>query len=128
MFGKKMLLVTAAMTLLSGAAMAQADETRIRQADQDREVRGVVAQPLLFTVTGPASDLVAVQLANNAIFAAGTIGQLRSSPFVREVIYHTGGQISLRLCFPSPQAAFNGGTVSIQRGALLIDRDRIVLR
>lgn len=125
---KALLVSVVSLVPLFGATAAFGQEDRIRQADQISEVRGHVGQPLLFTTSGFGTDIVQVQLSNGVTFASGRIQDLMYSPFVVGVDFNSGGQISLRWCFPSPQASFNGGTVAITRGATFVDRDRIVLR
>jgi hypothetical protein len=102
-----------------------AQESRIRQAGQDQVVAGSLNSPLLFTTTGFLSDQVLIA-GPSGCFAWNTIRNLRSSPLVQGVVYHSGGQVSLRWCFyPSP--CLLGGGVAILRGSTLTDYDPIHL-
>lgn len=127
-FNRSILAAAVIAAGLAAPALAQYDETRIRTAASQTQVEGHINQPLLFTVTGYLTDVASVQICTGQTAFSGTLSSLRTSPFVYEIVNHSGGQTSLRFCFPSAQAAFGGGTVTVQRGATIIDRDRIVLR
>ncbi len=125
------ILVGSIVTVLglgAAPALAQYDESRIRTASSSTQVEGRVGQTLFFTVTGYLSDTASIQNCFGSNTLIGSISNLRWHPYVYEVVYHSGGQASLRFCVPSAGAVLNGGTVTVQRGATLIDRDRIVLR
>lgn len=112
--------------LVAGAAAAHADETRIRQADQNTQIRFSVNNEIRWTTTGLPSDFVQVVRGNGQVIASGTIQALKNHPLVLNWEQHSGGQISLRWYdfFPPPQ--LNGGYVAIWRGGSQVDVDPFV--
>lgn len=115
--------LVALVAISASASVVCADETRIRQADQNREVdNGAPGCPLLFTATGYLNDQFCSPFAN------GTIAQLCTNPYVYDVVHHSGGQTSIRFCVPNPNRAWNQSTVWVQRGSTVIDRDRVIVR
>lgn len=48
-----------------------------------------------------------------------------NSPYRLDVVYHSGGQTSVRVGVPNAQGAWDGATVAVQRGGCDVDRDRI---
>lgn len=124
----KFVVFCACLVMSAFASDAFAGEGKIRQADQNLVINGNVNRPLLFTVVGQPNDIVAVHYRNGRLFQAVTIAQLLRSPLSQGSYEGSGGDIAVRVCITSAQADFNQGTVSICRGAGIVDRDRIVLR
>ncbi|QEH38452.1 hypothetical protein OJF2_70550 [Aquisphaera giovannonii] len=114
-----------ALVLFAGSASrASAQvENAIRQAGDNQIVR----LPGQFTLQGQPSDVALVQFADGTIFAADSLYNLLFSPFVTEAYWASNGDLVVRVAFWNPEPRFNGGTVSLWRGAWLIDRDRIRL-
>lgn len=127
MLSRVLLPLIAVVGIGSSSALAQYDETRIRQASQNLEVRGNAGAPVLFSVSGYLSDVVTIQSTGAGVYLTGTMDALRTNGAVYDVIRNSSGQYTLRFClFPAP-ANLSGGTVAVTRGGVVIDRDRIVL-
>ena len=109
-------IALAALALTTGAAHAQSDESRIRNADSSTQVVGRIGQLMFFTVTGYANDYVCTPFYS---------GRLRNAPFVYATVLHSGGQTSYRFCVGF-NPAWTGQVVELWRGSSLIDRDRVV--
>lgn len=100
----------------------QYDETRIRQASQNSTVQGSPWQLMHFTVTGYANDRV------TSMFLNGTLASLASSPYVRDIVQHSGGQTSLRFAIPA-NPGWSGSTINLLTSHnFLIDSDRVIVR
>lgn len=122
-------VLVAALAVLSLVSQSFGQESRIRQASQNTRVIGHVGQQLRFTVTVQTmQDIVEVRLRDGSIFARTTAAQFVQAGFVSQVVHHSGGEMSLRVRFQNPQAAFHRGTVAtFTRYGHLRDRDRIIL-
>ena len=115
-------MVAAALCGLTGAANAQYDETRIRQWDQNTRVCAWGGW-MDFTVSGFAGDRV------QGPFVNATIGQIAANPGaygVHQVVFHSGGQFSVRFSIPAKRA-WNQQVLCVLRNGTLIDGDRIIV-
>lgn len=112
------------LTVLAGNAPAKAQESFIRQAEQDRNVK----LPGVFTIQGyQFNDVAEVVYGNGQMAMRATLWDLIFSPFMRDWYVSSSGQVVVRLGFEYPQPAFHLGTVSIYHGRALLDCDRIRL-
>lgn len=119
----KSLAAAAVVLSLAGAAHAQYDESRIRSWDSPNQIN-VYAGWADFTITGLDGDRIVSPIPG----VNGNFTTLRSSPLVREVVRHSGGQTSLRFRVFNMPGSCNQGIVCLLRGQTLIDADRIVFR
>lgn len=109
---------------MAGNAPATAQESFIRQTEQDRNVK----LPGMFTIQGyQFHDVAEVVYGNGHMAMRATLWDLICSPFMRDWYVSSSGQVVVRLGFEYPQPAFHMGTVSVYHGWNLIDRDRIRL-
>ncbi len=112
-------MVFSAFVATHAHAQVAYDELRIRQSDQQTQVTGPAGGYLFFTISGYPTDSV------SSPFFSGSLGQLINSPYRWDVVYGSGGQISVRLMVPNAQRAWDGATVAVQRSGIDVDRDRI---
>lgn len=118
-------LALTASLIAFATGTANANETRIRQANQNVVVQGSGGSPLLFTTTGYLNDDILIFNGFGIPVVQGRIRHLRSHPHVRAVVRHTGGQTSLRWRLPS--GGMDGGIVYIVRNGAVIDADPVVV-
>lgn len=113
----KMLALTtiASLGLFAGAANAQYDESRIRQADQQTQVIGYNGQHMYFTITGYATDTIVTP------FYSGPLG---SAPCVIDRVLHSGGQTSYRFRVTANRG-WDQMIIYLLRGGATIDADRV---
>ncbi len=103
------------------ATNAHADETRVRQASQNTVVKAANGC-LQFTVSGFANHRVV------APFVNATVGQIAANPSaygVWDVVYHSGGQFSLRFLVPTQGWYANQLVCVFNAAGAVIDADPI---
>lgn len=120
----------ATIALLSSVSLAQAqgyDETRCRSAQSQTQAPAWGQG----TATGLAGDYVIVRDCFGNVVDCRTIAWWcahASNPRVAAIVFHSGGQVSIRFNFNVFTAAnpyVQGGTYEIVRNNVLIDRDRL---
>lgn len=112
-------VVLAAFAATHAQAQVAYDESRIRQSDQQAQVTGFAGGYLIFTISGYLTDAV------SSPFFNGSLGQLINTSYRWDVVYHSGGQVSVRLGVPNAQRGWDNATVAVMRGGADVDRDRI---
>lgn len=126
---KTQLLALTVLSLLSGVANAQADESRCRSWLSPYSAPAWDCG----TSTGLAGDYVIVRNCYGQVVFCETVAWCCShigayNGFIRGVEFHSGGQISVRLYFPGlgNVPALTGGVYEVRRNGFVIDRDALV--
>lgn len=125
------LLVVLSAPLFAGELNVQGGSST--GGDQNT-IRGHVGGLCRFSVTGAFNDVVTAQFGpsgGNAVFASVTIRDLATNSPGGLIRYSveklSDGQTRILLGVPNAAAAFNGGSVTLRRGAAVIDQDPVVL-
>ena len=115
-----------ALPALAGVASAQYDESRCRSGYSSNYAyawdRG--------TATGLPGDVVTFKIAGGTTVSSRTISWwcnqwFAGDPRVQDVVFHSGGQISIRFNFYCFSHYMGGGNYEIRRNGVFIDNDPI---
>jgi hypothetical protein len=115
-----------ALPALAGVASAQYDESRCRSAQSPNFAyawdRG--------TATGQLGDMVTFKIAGGTVISSRSIAWwcdrwLAGDPRVQDVVFHSGGQVSIRFNFFCFAHNLAGGNYEIRRNGVFIDNDPI---
>ena len=92
---KKLALLAVLPVLAMTAATQAADETRVRQDNQNLKIIGTPGQYVTWSMSGYPSSVIATPFCN------ATVSQIMANPSaygVYEVVANSGGQFTLRFC------------------------------
>ena len=119
---KKLALLALVPTLAITAATHAADETRVRQDNQNLKIIGAPGQLVFWSMSGPPNAVVATPFCN------ATVAQICANPSafgVIEVVANSGGQFTLRFCKVFKSQWINQQACVYLNGTL-VDGDKFV--